>query len=326
MSEPKIVNMTPLPAAVWQGLISATSGVKVEVTNLDENYTKETLADADIIVGDYTFNRPITAGMLEAAKRLKLIQQPSDGYNQIDIEAAAARGVPVANTAGCNDIAVAEHTVMVALALLKKTIYANARTHEGAWAQEEMLWNKGTAELYGKNYGIIGLGRIGKEVAKRLPAFGVKILYYDAFRPDEEQEKLLNVTYKPLEELLKTCDVVSIHVPLTEQTSGLIGSEELAKMKRSAVLINVSRGEIVDEEALAEALKKKKIAGAGIDVFAQEPISPDNPLLNTENVILTPHIAGTTQEARQRISTAAVENIGRVLKGEKPINIVNGVD
>jgi phosphoglycerate dehydrogenase-like enzyme len=145
-------------------------------------------------------------------------------------------------------------------------------------------------------------------------------------RLDEEKEKSLNITYKPLEDLLRISDVVSFHVPLTEQTRNMIGEKQLAAMKSSAVLINVARGEVVDEEALAKALKNKRLAGAGMDVFSNEPISADNSLLGLENVILTPHIAGATNEARQRIIAAAVENVARVLRGEKPINVVNGVE
>ncbi|MEW5945239.1 MAG: 2-hydroxyacid dehydrogenase [bacterium] len=328
MSVPKIVSMSPLPPQVIQGLVAANAGVMVNVAGiegLDAEGIAGLVADADVILGDYSFVNPITPEIAAAAKKARLIQQPSVGYQHIAVEACARAGIPVANTAGANDIAVAEHTVMLALALMKRVRYADQQTHAGRWAQDEMIWTKGVFEIHGKTFGIVGMGRIGREVARRLEPFGVKKLYYDVARLDEETEKSLNVAYKPLEDLLRASDVVSIHVPLTEETNGMINAGRLKMMKSSAVLINVARGEVVDEHALAEALKGKRLAGAGIDVFRAEPIAADNPLLGIENAILTPHIAGATNEARQRIINTAIENVARVLRGEKPLHVVNGV-
>ena len=329
MDTPKVLSLSPLPPQVVQGLVAANAGIMADVfapEKNDEESVAEAAAQADIILGDYSFVISLTEKIAQSAKKVKLVQQPSVGYQNIDTEAFARCGIPVANTAGANDIAVAEHTIMLALALLKRIPYANEQTHRGNWAQSDMMWSKGVYEIFGKNFGIVGMGRIGREVAKRLQPFGVKLFYYDVVRANEETEKSLGIVYRTLDDLLRVSDVVSFHVPLTEQTRDMIDEKRLAMMKASAVIINVARGEIIDEGALAKALKNKRLAGAGIDVFSVEPISPDNPLLGLENVILTPHIAGATNEARQRIINVAVENVARVLRGEKPINVVNGVE
>jgi glyoxylate reductase len=326
LEKPKIVSLSPFPAGVIQFLISPyLGGREVEIVTpekTDEEYLAELIKDADILIGDFTFNIPITKNILRKATKLKLIQQPTVGYQHIDIKGARELNIPVANTAGANDISVAEHTIMLALALLKKLFYAHQKTKEGKWAQIEMF-DMGVFELYQKTWGIIGMGKIGKEVAKRLNAFSTNILYYDKIQLPEEKEEELNAKFRPLEKLLRESDIVSLHLPLTEETKNLISEKEINLMKPSAYLINVSRGELVDEEALSKALKQKRISGAGIDVFSEEPISPSCPLLSAPNVILTPHIAGATNESRNRIIQKTVENVVRVLNGENPIDVVN---
>jgi len=296
------------------------------VDGSSEEELKKALEEVEVILGDYTFRTSITEAFLAQAPRLRFIQQPSVGYQHIDLDACRRWGVAVANTPGVNDVAVAEHTLMLALALLKKAFYAHRLTSQGSWAQSELIWERGIFELQGKNYGIIGMGRIGREVARRLAAFGTQTFYYDPRSLSTAEESRLKVQYKPLDDLLRISDIVSLHVPLTEETRGMIGERELSLMKFSAIFINVARGECVDEAALARRLREKKLAGAGIDVFSQEPIPRDHPLLGLENVILTPHIAGATIEVRQRVVQMAVANIVRVLQGEKPIHVVNGVE
>lgn len=323
----KIVVLSPVPAPlVYQWLVAQSGRADLQVAGVeraDPEELKQTLQDAEIILGDYTFRIAITKEVLSWAPRLRFIQQPSVGYQHIDVEACRQQGVAVANTPGVNDVAVAEHTVMLALALLKKAFYAHRRTSQGEWVQRELMWEQGISELQGKTYGIIGLGRIGRELARRLTVFGTYTVYYDLIRLSPVQEEELKVHYKPLDELLRLSDVVSLHVPLTEHTRGMIGERELGLMKFSAVFINVARGECVDEAALARRLRQKKLAGAGIDVFTVEPIPPDHPFLGLENVILTPHIAGATSEVRQRVTQMAVDNIVRVLRGEEPLYVVN---
>ncbi|MCS6804344.1 MAG: 2-hydroxyacid dehydrogenase [Acidobacteriota bacterium] len=322
-----IVVLSPVPAALVQQWLVAQSGRFDLIVTSAEGATDEqlnnALQQADMLLGDYTFRHAITEQFLSRTPKLRFIQQPSVGYEHIDLKACRQRGVTVANTPGVNDVAVAEHTLMLALALLKKAIYAHQRTSEGQWVQRELMWERGIFELQGKTYGIIGMGRIGREVARRLNAFGTQTLYYDPVRLPADEEADLKVQYRALDDLLRVADIVSLHVPLTEQTRGMIGQRELSLMKFSAVFINVARGECVDELALAERLRQKKLAGAGVDVFSQEPIAADHPLLRLENVILTPHIAGATAEVRQRVVQMAVGNLVRVLKGEEPLYVVN---
>jgi phosphoglycerate dehydrogenase-like enzyme len=326
----KVVVLSPVPAPLlFQWLVSQLGRADISVVGVEgssEEDVKKALEEAEVILGDYTFRRSITAELLTQAPRLRFIQQPSVGYQHIDLEACRRRGIAVAHTPGVNDVAVAEHTIMLALALLKKAFYAHRLTTQGTWAQAELIWERGVFELQGKSYGIIGMGRIGREVARRLMAFEVTTFYYDPIRLSGDEESKLNVQFKPLDDLLRLSDIVSLHVPLTEHTRGLIGERELSLMKFSAIFINVARGECVAEAALARRLREKKLAGAGLDVFSVEPIPPDHPLLRLENVILTPHIAGATAEVRQRVVQMAVANIVRVLRGEKPMNVVNGVE
>ena len=327
----KIVCFSPLPAELVKALFSPYSeeiGDDIEVSvftsldNLKEIYSE--LEYADVVIGDYTFKITIDREMVGHMKKVRLIAQPSTGYDHIDIDACREFGIPVANIGGANAVTVAEYTIMVALALLRRLIEAHNRTSSGEWPQWELM-ERGSYELYGKRWGIIGLGRIGREVAKRLRGFDVEVVYYDKVRQSEEVEKALGVKYVELPKLLKSSDVISIHVPLTDETRGMIGERELRLMRPDAILINPSRGEIVDEEALAKALKERWILGAAVDVYSREPPGEDHPLIGLKNVnlITTPHMAGASTDSRSRIIRVTVENVVRVLKGEKPINVVN---
>ncbi len=315
----KIVSCVPFPPDVIRAILSShadsdLSDIEiVGVHQFPEEKIVDEVKDAFIIIGDFTFNTPITKKIVMAAKGVRLIQQPSVGYQHIDVDACREAGIPVANTAGGNDVSVAEHTIMLALSLIKKLIYANTKTQKGEWPQLEV----GGGELFGKQYGIFGMGRIGREVAKRLVPFGINTKYYDIVRLDKDEESGLSVSFMNLEDILKTSDIISLHLPLTDKTKGIIGAREISLMKPSAILINVGRGELVDEGALASALREGKVAGAGIDVFSEEPIKSNNPLIGLENAILTPHIAGTTNEAKGRIIAMAFENIYNVLIGRE---------
>lgn len=321
-----LVVLSPLPAPlVSQWLSSRLGRSDFEVTGASEvspEALQMALAKAELVLGDYTFQHRIDEAFLAGAPQLKFIQQPSVGYQHIDLEACRRHGVAVANTPGVNDAAVAEHTLMLAMMLLRNALFAHAKTSAGQWPQQELLWDRGVYELYQKTFGIIGMGRIGRELAKRLIPFGTRTLYYDPQRLPGDIETELHVQHKPLDHLLRLSDVVSIHVPLTDSTRGLIGEKQLALMKFNAVLINVARGECIDEAALALRLREKKLAGAGLDVFSAEPIRADNPLLGVENAVLTPHIAGATAEVRQRVVEIAVGNLARVLKGEPPEHVL----
>jgi glyoxylate reductase len=327
-----IASMSPLPEVLVREMLAPYikelgDDVDIEVVGLfgkPRDVVLRELERADVVIGDYTFQMKVDAEMCRDMKKVRLLQQPSTGYDHIDVEACREAGVPVANAGGANAVSVAEYTIMVALALLKRLMEAHERTRRGEWPQWELM-EKGTYDLEGKTWGIIGLGRIGREVAKRLKPFGVKVLYYDVRRLSPEEERELGVEYRSLPRLLRESDIVSIHVPLTEQTRGMIGERELRMMKPTAILINPSRGEVVDEEALARALREGWIMGAAVDVYSREPPPRDDPLLALEgvNLITTPHIAGANTDARARIIEFSIRNIIRALRGEKPEAVVN---
>jgi phosphoglycerate dehydrogenase-like enzyme len=323
-----VLSMAPLPGELVAAFIRQTPGVpEFEVIaghEMADADLRDAAGKADVILGDFTFRRLITAEIVAAAQKVTLIQQPSVGYQHIDVEACTARGIRVANTAGANTESVAEHTVAWGLCLLKNMFYAHTVTRQGRWEQMGVK----PAELRGRVWGLVGFGRIGRAVAERLKPFALRsLLYYDVVRPGRTVEETLGAEYRELGELLSASDVVSLHAPLTEATRDLIDRKALAAMKQGAFLINVSRAELVDEEALADALARGRIAGAGIDVFSAEPISPGNPLLKVESdrLLLSPHVAGVSQEAAGRIITMAAANIARALKGEPPESQVNTV-
>ena len=327
----KVLILSPMP----EGLIrlffaESMEKYKIEahfktVNDPDTEKLKAELEDADIVIGDYTFKIPITSDMVGAMNKVRLIAQPSTGYEHIDLAACKKKGIPVSNIGGANAVSVAEHTLALALVLLKRIGYAHRRMTEGAWVQEELL--NVAAEVSGKTWGVIGLGRIGKEVSARARAMGATVVYTDVSRLTEADEEKLGVTFLPLQRLLAESDIVSIHVPLTEKTRGMMGEKEFRLMKSYAVFVNVSRGELTDEGALARAVTQGWIGGAGVDVFSSEPIAPANPLLAAAkegaNVVLTPHMAGATTEARLRIIQVTVENVVRVAMGQPPANVVN---
>jgi len=322
----KILNTAPMSDNTLKSIIESKaqglSFIVVEAHKMEEEKLSAAIADADIVLGDYTGATPITRRIVQAARKLKLIQQPSVGYNHIDIAACTEFNIPVANTPGANDIGVAEHTIMLAMACLKNLPFYNAKTHQGEWLFMHAQ-RTGIFELHGKTYGLLGMGRTARAVAERLAPFGVNLLYYDIAPLSAEDEKKYHAAYAPLEEILKTADVVSIHLPLTEATTGIINASKLALMMPSAVLINVGRGALVDEAALADALRLKKIAMAAVDVFVEEPPPQDHPLFGLDNVILTPHLAGSTRESGGRILNMAMDNLIRIIKGEKPLWVLN---
>ena len=328
-----IVSMSPLPASFIEGLFAPFRdkvNAEIEVVAVfgrPREEVKRALERADIVLGDYTFQMKIDEDLCNSMKKVRLIQQPSTGYDHIDVEACARKGIPVANAGGANAVSVAEYTIMAALALLKRLIYANEATAKGEWPQWKLM-DLGTYDLYGKTWGIIGLGRIGREVAKRALAFGARVLYYDIRRLSKEEEERLGVEYARLSKLLRSSDIVSIHVPLTPETRHMLGEQEFRAFKPGAIFINPSRGELVDEEALAKAIKEGWIAGAAVDVYSREPPPEDHPLLKlarsgSYNIIVTPHIAGANSDARARIIEHSVRNVIRVMMGEKPEAVVN---
>lgn len=322
----KVVCLSPFPEGLVKSAIApAIPEIEVNVV-MNASKIKEEVRGADAILGDYTMERGITKEMLLGAKRLKLVQQPSTGFDHIDVEGCADLGIPVANIGGANSISVVEHTIMMVLALLKRLVEAHLSAKSGQWAQHDFIYTKGIYELMGKTWGIMGMGRIGRLVAKRLKGFETRTIYYDVVRLDEDLERKLNVEYRNLAKLMKESDVISLHLPLTEQTEGIMGKREFEMMKPNCIVVNTARGKLIDKEALIGALRGRKLFGAALDVFHEEPIFKDDPLLKLDNVLLTPHLAGATREAAMRIFITSIDNIIRVIKGQKPLNVVNGVE
>jgi phosphoglycerate dehydrogenase-like enzyme len=255
-----------------------------------------------------------------AAPRLKLVQLLSAGYDDVDLEAARRAKVPVANNGGANAISVAEHALMLMLAVSRRVIWQHGNVSGGRWR------GNGPAprmyELNDKTLGIVGLGTIGKKVARLAKAFGMRVQYYDIVRLSEDAEDALGVRFRLLRELLKSSDVVSLHVPLNDSTRGMISAGELALLKPTAILVNTCRGPVVDEPALYRALSGGKFFGAGLDVFDQEPPPADNPLLKLDNVLLTAHFAGPTWDNHVARFRNAFDNVQRVARGEPPLWVV----
>ncbi len=311
---PTVLCADLLPPAMRE-LMAGQKPAEVDLLFVETADDAEKIAkarEADYILCSWT---PIPAAMIEAAGRLKLIQKYGIGVDKIDLAAAARRGVPVAIAAGVNAVAVAETAITLMLALYKRLCVAHSSLREGKWLKWEL--RTGCYELWQKTVGLIGGGAIGRAVAKRLSrGFECTVLYYDTVRPPPETERAAGMAFAPREMLLAESDIVSLHLPLLPETRGLIGAASLALMKPSALLINTARGGLVDEPALIEALRAKRIAGAGLDVFATEPPGRDNPLLMMDNVVATPHNGGGTVDTMQRIIGHGFANILRVARGE----------
>jgi len=251
------------------------------------------------------------------AKRLKLLQVLSAGYDYVNIAGARKARVPICSNGGANSVAVAEHAIMLMLAVYRKLVAFHQNVVGGRWHQG-IPRTVNIYELEGKTVGLVGLGNIGQQVARRVKAFDAQVIYYDTFRRSLAEEGRLGVQYVPLDTLLATADIVSLHVPLNDDTRHMVNAEALGRMKPSAILINTCRGEVVDEGALIAALQEGRILAAGLDTQVKEPADPHNPLLTLPNVTLTPHSAGPTVDSFRKRFTNGYANIERVARGQAP--------
>jgi len=284
-----------------------------------QGYTEEQLIemfkDVDAYMG--MAREKITRKIISSSPKLRIICKYRNGANNIDVEAASDYGVVVSNSPVHNMI-VAEFTFALILAVLKKIPRNMEYLKNGKWRDISTKGNN----LYKKTVGIVGFGAIGKQFAKRLRGWEVEILVCDPL-VTRETANLFSAKLVDWDTIFKSSDIITLHMPLTESTRTIVGAKEFAMMKKNAILINTSRGLIVDEKALIKALQEKEIAGAGLDVYEQEPISKDNPLQNMENVVMTPHIAGYTKEALRSISLQSTQNCIQALKGKIPEFVVN---
>jgi D-3-phosphoglycerate dehydrogenase len=276
---------------------------------------------ADLVIGDQRHKHRVDRAVLERMRGCKLVQMPAVGFDTIDHRAAAELGIPVANAAGYNKESVADWTVMAMIALLRHSFYGDRAMRAGRWRPDDPVRNEMLGrELGAVTVGIIGLGNVGSAVARRLAAFGSRILFTDVVA-----REFAGAQRVELDTLLRQSDIVCVHTPLDVDTGALIGAPQMAKMKRGALLINAARGPIVDERALVEALGSGHLAGAGLDVYEVEPLAVDSPLRTIENVILSPHVGGATIEADARLMKMVGDNLLRVLDGHAPLNVVNAV-
>lgn len=299
-------------------------------------FCEEAMSDDDTLKlgskADFIFVdaiRQVSQKLIFGMDNLKLIHSEGVGFDKIDINAAKERGIFVCNNAGANAVAVAEHTIMLMLGLQRRILEGDQLVRNGYQkeAKNSFIMN-GIPELGSSHIGFIGFGKIAKETAKRLNSFGSKLSYYDVQRDFEAEASLVDLRYLPLDDLLKNCDIVSLHLPVLSETINLINKERLSLMKSSALLINTARGELVVQEDLVDALIAGTISGAGLDTLTPEPVTLDNPLLNVPEeikfkLILTPHIAGTTKQAFEKMHENAWKNMLAVARGERPTNIVN---
>ena len=254
---------------------------------------------------------------------VRLVQTTSAGTDMIDKQTLGELGIRVANNGGGNAVSVAEHTITLLVSVFRKMQLQYNTVKAGEWAGSiRNDWFSQAHEIAGKTVGIVGLGRIGSRVARRLQGWECEIIYFDVVTVDPELEAELGATRVSLDELLQTADIITLHVPLNGATTKLISDREFDLMKPSAVLINACRGPVVDEAALIRAIREEKIMAAGLDVLEEEPTSPDNPLFEFDNVLITPHLASFTQESGERSRVFAMYNTAKVARGEDPESIV----
>lgn len=287
----------------------------------------ELAGDVDFIVADAI--SPVSAQLMDAFPSLKLIHSEGVAFNAIDVAAARERGILVCNNAGVNAGAVAEQAVLLMLACLRSLVEGDAAVRQGRQIEmKERLMVEGIRELGDCTVGLVGLGAIAEQTAIRLRPFGCDVAYWNRHRRSEEKEAELGVRYLPLDELARTCDIVSIHVPVAPETENMVDAGFLASMKQDAILINTARGEIVDQVALASALENGTIGAAGLDTLSPEPVQPDHPLAVLEGqaarrLVLSPHIGGVTEGMFRRAWATIWNNIALVAAGEQPVNIVS---
>lgn len=275
-----------------------------------EDTQVEAVRDADFLM---IYRAKPKASVFRAARRARLVQLLSAGYDMLDLPLLRELNLPLANNAGANSYAVADHAVLAMLALYRRLFAGDASVRQGRWQAE--IDGTNTYEMANKLVGIVGLGNIGRKVARRVQAFDANVQYHNRTRLAAGEERELNVRWVPLDDLFRTSDIVSLHTPLDEQSRGMVNAERLAMMKPTATLINTARGEVVDQPALIDALRTKRILGAGLDAFDPEPLPGDSPLRDLDNVVLSPHSAGTTWDTWTRRGDFAYGNFQRVWSG-----------
>ncbi len=319
VAKPKIFCSYPAPDFVMSAL-SEVGEINVwrkpNRPTVDDLATE--LADVDAVYGNLLW----TEETFRLAPKLRIAANTAVGYDNVDVAAATERGIVVTNTPDVLTDTTADLAFCLLVDAARRIGEAERFVRSGKWGTPRSSGGLLGRDIHHATLGIVGLGRIGSEVAHRGLGFHMKVIYHDAIRR-ESLEQQFGYTFVDLDTLLRESDFISLHVSLSPETRHLIGEAELAKMKPTAILVNASRGGVIDEQALIKALQDGKIAGAGLDVFEKEPASPDNPLLSMENVVATPHIGSATLATREAMSRLAAENVVAVLQGKPPLTPVN---
>jgi phosphoglycerate dehydrogenase-like enzyme len=312
-----LIDPIPLPLAEPLGRALPEGTIFDVVPTASEEDLAQRAAEADILL---VLQRPVDAQVLALAPHVRFIQNLGVGYDNLDLAALHAAGVVAAYTPGANAQAVAEHTILLMLALLKRFVAAESGVRQGGWQTLE-LFQAGLGDLATATIGLIGFGNIGRAVAQRLQPFGARLLYTARKAVDPTVEAQLGVHYAVLDDLLASSTIVSLHLPLTDATRGLLGDAAFARMQAGALLINTARGDLLDEAALRRALVSGHLGGAGLDVLHDERPG-GNPFADMPQVIVTPHVAGGSRAAIAQIQQMAITNVVRFLRGEPPLNLV----
>lgn len=304
----------------WAGLEDIGECIVYDRTSLtDDAEIISRIGDAEIV---FTNKTPLTKKILDACPNVRYIGVLATGYNIVDIAAAKAKGIPVTNIPTYGTQSVAQFAMALLLEICHHVAHHSQAVHEGRWENQPdfCFWDYPLIELAGKTMGIIGYGRIGQTTGKLAQAFGMRVIAFDAMR--EVGTKLGDCSFVELDELFRRSDVIALHCPLFPSTQGIICKENIAKMKDGVIILNNSRGGLVVEQDLRNALDSGKVAAAGLDVVSTEPIKGDNPLLGAKNCFITPHISWAPKESRERLMNIAVDNLETWIGG-KPVNVVN---
>lgn len=320
---PKIIFAPTIAPAAWAiGEKLIPEGFEIEhlVPATEPERRAAQLESGDFLMGFWSGKR-FQPSDYDHLGNIKLIQLMSAGYDGIDLERIRQIGVPLANNGGANSYAVSEHAIMLMLAASRNLPALDRMLRQGEW-KGSALGEEEEHEIAGKTVGIVGAGQIGRIVARRLSGWEVELLYSDPVRLSPEQEQELKLTYSALDDLFRRSDIITLHAPANESTHHLINERTIGLMKREAIIVNCARGELIDEKALYQALRDKRIFSAGLDTFEQEPPDPANPLFTLPNVVLSPHSAGPTWESWPKRFGNSFANIERVARGEAPLWVV----
>ena len=320
MNAPFRIFYNSLGTPTMYEMIRECMGEGMELVTLDtdeDDERRRKIADCDAVI---VAAKPITKQMIEAGEKLRLIHHQGVGYQDtVDIEAAHAAGLRLAITPAGTTIGVAEHALLLALGAARRAAYADAELRKGHWLVNAL--RPVSVELSGKTVGFVGFGRIGQEAAVRFSAFGTKNVYFDPAHPKTDPRT--QAVPKSFDWIVENVDLVSLHLPLTEDSRHIVSRDVIARMKRGAILVNTARGGLVDDKALAQALSSGKLLAAGLDVFENEPISADHPLCGLPNVFLTPHISAGTRDAMRQKMVSLFQNIDRFRCGDSLENEID---